>query len=54
MYSGFRDVRAASPQEARAKCPPQFDAPNYAPAVAIRLGNAQSDEEKAWLKTHVG
>jgi hypothetical protein len=55
MYSGFKDVNAATHKAAAAKCPPQFDAPNFAPAVAIHLpASAQSDDEKAWLKKHVG
>lgn len=55
MYSCLKEVKAASPESARKQCPPQFDAPNYAPAVAIHWPeNAQSDEEKEWLKKHVG
>jgi len=55
MYSGFKDVNAPSPEAARKKCPPQFDEPNYAPAVAIRFPeSAQSADEKEWLKKHVG
>jgi len=55
MYSGYRDVRASDPETARKKTPPQFDAPNYAPAFAIHWPeSAQSDDEKAWLKKHVG
>lgn len=55
MYSALKEVRAASPESARQRCPPQFDAPNYAPAVAIRWPkSSQSDDEKAWLKKHVG
>ena len=56
MYSAWKDVMAESPESARLKCPPQFDAPGgYAPAVAIHWPkSAQSDEEKAWLKKHVG
>ena len=55
MYSCLKEVRASSPVAARRKCPPQFDAPNYAPAVAIRWPeSAQSFGEKNWLKKHVG
>lgn len=55
MYSGLKDVNASSPEAARKKCPPGFDAPNYAPAVAIHLpASAQSDDEKNWLRKHVG
>ena len=53
MYSCLKEVTAASPEEARKKCPPQFDAPHYAPAVAIRWP-AQSTADKNWLKKHVG
>ena len=53
MYSALKDVEASSPETARKKCPPQFDAPNYAPAVAIHWPN-QTDDEKAWLLKHVG
>jgi hypothetical protein len=55
MYSALKEVKAASPEAARKQCPPQFDAPNYAPAVAIHWPeSAQSDDEKTWLKKHVG
>ena len=55
MYSALKDVWASSPEAARKKCPPQFDSPNYAPAVAIHWPEeSQSDDEKAWLKKHVG
>lgn len=55
MYSAPRDVEASSPEAARKKCPPQFDAPFYAPAVAIHWpSKSQSDDEKEWLKKHVG
>ena len=54
MYSGFKDVKAESAAEAQKRCPPQFDAPNYAPAKAIRWPERfQSDEEKQWLKEHL-
>lgn len=53
MYSALKDVQATSPEAARKKCPPQFDAPNYARAVAIHWPN-YSDDEKRWLKKHVG
>jgi hypothetical protein len=55
MYSCLKEVKASSPEAARQKCPPQFDAPNYAPAMAVHWpASAQSDDEKAWLKKHVG
>lgn len=55
MYSAYKDVRASSPEVARAQCPPQFDAPHFAPAVAIHWPpDTQSEDEKEWLKTHVG
>ena len=55
MYSALKEVAAPSPEAAQKKCPPQFDAPNYAPAKAIHWPeSAQSEDEKAWLKKHVG
>lgn len=55
MYSCLKEVIAQNPESARSQCPPQFDAPNCAPAVAIRWPeSAQSDDEKDWLKKHVG
>lgn len=55
MYSALKEVKAASAEAARKQCPPAFDAPNFAPAVAIHWpASAQSDDEKAWLKKHVG
>ena len=55
MYSALLDVKAESPEAARRKCPRQFDAPYFAPAVAIHWPEeAQSDKERAWLKKHVG
>lgn len=55
MYSCLKDVRAESPEAALKQCPPRFDAPYFAPAKAITWPqNAQSDDEKAWLKKHVG
>jgi hypothetical protein len=46
---------ASSPEAAREKYPPQFDAPYYAPAVAVHWpASAQSDDERRWLKRHVG
>ena len=55
LYSCLKEVQADSPEAARKQCPPQFDAPNYAPAVAIHWPNgAQSDDEREWLKKHVG
>jgi hypothetical protein len=55
MYSALKGVKATSPEAARRKCPPECDAPNCAPAKAIRWPeSAQSDAEIAWLKKHVG
>jgi hypothetical protein len=55
MYSCLKEVMASSPEAAREKCPPQFDAPYYAPAVAVHWpASAQSDDERRWLKRHVG
>ncbi len=55
MYSCLKEVEASSPEAARKKTPPQFDAPNFAAAQAIRWPeSAQSDDEKDWLKKHVG
>lgn len=55
MYSCFKEVRAPSKEEALRYCPPQFDCPFYAPAVAIRWPKeCQCDSEKLWLKKHVG
>jgi hypothetical protein len=55
MYSCLKEVNASSPEAARKQCPPQFDAPNYAPAMAVHWPeSAQSDHERAWLKKHVG
>jgi hypothetical protein len=55
MYSALMEVTASSPEAAQKKCPPQFDAPTYAPAKAIRWPQStQSDDEKVWLKKHVG
>ncbi len=54
LYSCLEEINASSPEAARKKCPPQFDAPNFAPAVAIRWPEtAQSDDEKKWLRKHV-
>lgn len=54
MYSAFKEVEAVSSKEALKYCPPQFDAPFYAPAVAIPYPeNFQSDYQKSWLSTHV-
>jgi hypothetical protein len=54
MYSCLTEVVAADPEAARRKCPPQFDSPAYAPAVAIHWPEStQSDNEKLWLKEHV-
>lgn len=55
MYSCLKQVMAETPEDARLKCPPCFDAPYFAPAVAIHWpASAQSDDEKAWLKKHLG
>lgn len=55
MYSCLKEVTASSPESARSQCPARFDVPNFAAAVAIRWPeSAQSDDEKAWLKKHVG
>jgi hypothetical protein len=55
MYSALMEVKASSPEVARKQCPPRFDAPHFAPAVAIHWPeSAQSDDEKRWLKKHVG
>lgn len=55
MYSCLMEVSASSPEAARKQCPRKFDAPNFAPAVAIHWpASAQSDDEKAWLRKHVG
>ncbi len=55
MYSCLKEVMASSPEHAREQTPSEFDAPNYAPAVAVHWpASAQSDDEKDWLKKHVG
>ncbi len=55
MYSCLKEVTASNPEAARIQCPPRFDAPNFAAAQAIRWPeSAQSDDEKAWLRKHVG
>lgn len=55
MYSALMEVSAKSPEQARKACPPQFDAPNFAPAMAIHWPkSSQSADEKEWLKKHVG
>jgi hypothetical protein len=52
MYSCLTEVRAMSPGDALTKCPTRYT--DYGP-VAIRWPkSAQSDDEKAWLKKHVG
>lgn len=54
MYSAYKDVRASNAEEARKHCPPQFDAPYYAPSVAIPLlDDDRSDGDRAWLRKHV-
>jgi len=52
MYSALKDVKASSQLEARRKCPPDFDSPHYAPAMAIQW--PPRDRDKAWLAEHVG
>lgn len=55
MYSCLKEVRASNREEALKFCPPQFDYPYYAPAAAIRWPKEfQSNDEKLWLKKHVG
>lgn len=55
MYSCLKEVTASSPETARKQCPAKFDAPHYAPAMAVHWpASAQSDDEKEWLKKHVG
>ncbi len=55
LYSCLKELMATSPEEARKKTPAQFDAPNFAPAVAIHWPeSAQSEDEKYWLRKHVG
>jgi hypothetical protein len=55
MYSALMEVRATSPESARKQTPPQFDAPNFAPAVAIHWPESiQSAAEREWLRKHVG
>ncbi len=47
MYSGFKDVEATNPEAARQQGPPG--------CVSIHWPDStQSDDEKAWLKKHVG
>lgn len=54
MYSCLNEVKAASPEEARKKCPAMFDTPHYAPAMAIHWPEStQSEAEKSWLERHV-
>jgi hypothetical protein len=56
MYSCLEEVDASDPEAARLQTPKQFDSPvqRYG-AVAIHWpASAQSDDEKAWLKKHVG
>jgi hypothetical protein len=55
LYSCLKEVMASSPAQARRQVPKQFDAPNFAPSMAIRWPESeQSESEKAWLKRHVG
>lgn len=55
MYSCLKTVTARDKESALKKCPPDFTAPNCAPAHAIRWPESeQSPSEKAWLKKHVG
>lgn len=54
IYSALKEVDASGPEEALKHCPPQFNFPHYAQAVAIRYPERfQSDDEKLWLKKHV-
>ncbi len=54
LYSCLKEVMAYSPEAARKLTPPQFDAPYFAPAVAVHWpASAQSDDEKDWLRKHV-
>lgn len=49
MYSALKEVEASSVEEALNKCSP------LSSVVAIRWPeSAQSDDEKKWLKKHVG
>jgi len=55
MYSCLMEAQARTAEEARGQCPPEYDEPNFAPAKAIRWPEiVQSDDEKEWLKKHVG
>ena len=55
MYSCLMQVNASNPEAALKHVPPQFNTPRFAPAKAIRWPeSAQSDDEKAWLRKHVG
>ena len=57
MYSALKDVEASSPEIAlkKGQLSAAFDAPRVAPAVAIHWPeSAQSDDEKNWLRKHVG
>ena len=55
MYSALMEVTAKDAKAALKSCPPQFDTPHYAPAVAIIWPEkAQSANEKQWLKKHIG
>jgi hypothetical protein len=52
MYSALMDVEADNAAEACKRCPPQFDAPLFAPCVAINLAKP-SDDDKRWFMKHV-
>jgi hypothetical protein len=54
MYSCLMEVRAKDRISARAKCPKRFDAPHFAPAVAIQWDGPPTRWEREWLKKHVG
>ena len=44
MYSCLKVVNASSPEAAKKKCPPQFDLPHFAAAVAIRWPESVSQK----------
>jgi hypothetical protein len=52
MYSCLLDVNVRDLDAALRKVPPAFDAPNFAPAVAVAW--LPDDEGKRWLAKHVG
>jgi hypothetical protein len=53
MYSCLKQVRAVNSDAALRQCPPELDAPHFAPAVAIPWP-VESDEDKRWLEKHLG